>query len=203
MRTWSAVVLALAGFSLWSCSDEAAGPGVGPDTSWQIGCSGIDEGCGSSLNAHGPLAGLDDDPEVKYDDVKLKVTCEKSAAGLRIRIEDPGRSEPDSEDPGQRKWAQGILEITNAKPEENKCFVKVTDDTGTRYNLQETCSGTSGTGLDGECEITGEEDSNGYAFEGTLFCPGMHVGNSTPRPFRLGAARNSAEPLVLQIQTCK
>jgi hypothetical protein len=191
------------GFSLWSCSDEAPGPGVGPDVSWQIFCGeDPDNMCSTSEAPHGPLDGLDEDD--KLDDYKLKASCKKLGSGLTIRIEDPGR---EANIPKKlRARARSILEISRIKGE-NQCFVTVSEyptSTNAELRIQDTCMGTESTsGQPGSCTLEGEEDtSNGYAYEGTLICEGMRYRGQGAGVYALRQAGNDDEPVKLQIANC-
>jgi hypothetical protein len=204
MRTRSALTVAVTvGFSLLGCSDEAPGPGVGPDTSWQIYCSkdDPDDSCGTSEQPHGPLDGLDREDD--SDDYKLEVSCEKTGSGLSITIEDPGRKENVSKKLAERP--RSVINLSRAKPAANTCFLSVTEYplSGGQRVLKDTCEGTVGSTQEpGTCTLTGEEDSNGYAFEGTLICEGMRINGSGPAAWTLRGARQANEPVVLQIANC-
>jgi len=202
MRSWSALLVVCAGFSSWACSDEAAGSGLGPDTSWQVGCANpsADDSCGSTLDAHGPVGGLKED--VKTDDQKIRVTeCSFSTGGFQLTIEDPGLdADPAKSITGR---ARSIISIGNGRPEDNKCSVEVSEypRSGGRIRVLEGCEGNTGDNR-GTCVLAGERDSHGYAFEGTLQCDGMKANGSGPADFKLRAARKASEPIVLQITDC-
>jgi hypothetical protein len=204
MSKRSALAVAVAvGFSLWGCSDEKAGPGVGPDVSWQIQCSPDDteDNCATSEKPHGPLDGLEEDD--KTDDFVLKAKCSRPGSGLSIEIEDPGRER--NVDKQQEARARSILTISRAFPEDNKCVVAVTEyplGSGNERKMQDTCEGsTNAAGESGACVLTGEFDSNGYAFEGTLQCDGMRYKGNGPPAWILRSARSN-EPVTLQIANC-
>lgn len=202
MRTWSAVLLGIAGFSLWGCSDGGGGPGVGPTTSWQVACSDDATSCGSSQDAHGPIGGTK--TETDKDDQDISVSCSKTSAGYQITLEDPGREMADPEDSTIRPRARSVVKITNASVADNKCFVEVDEyaRTGTKYVLKESCAGVRGGAQEGNCTLTGKANSNGYAFDGTLECPGLRVNGQGPADYKLGAARDFNSPMKLQIAHC-
>jgi hypothetical protein len=200
MRSWSALVVC-AGFSLWGCSDEAAGSGLGPDTSWQVGCADpkADDSCSTSEDPHGPVGGTK--PDVDTDDQKLRVTeCSFSTGGLQLTIEDPGvESDPAK---GVTGRSRSVLTIGNGRFEDNKCLIEVVEypRAGGRKRLIEACEGNTSNA--GTCVLEGERDSNGYAFEGTLKCDGMMINGQPPPDFNLRAARKPTAPVVLQITDC-
>ena len=206
MRSWSAVVVLAglsAGFSLFSCTDEDPGPPVGPDTSWQIGCAVDDVGCSTSQNPHGPLGGRN--PEETGDDEPIKVnSCKFSGSGLTLELEQP-EVKPD---PAHKlvARARSVVVISNADPDDNKCFVQVTEfplsGSPPRLLLKDTCKGNTGLDIEGTCVLTGDKDSAGYGFNGTLKCDGMRVNGAGPPDYQLGAARAFDEPMVLQIVHC-
>ena len=203
MRTWSAVLLGMAGFSLWGCSDGGGGPGIGPDTSWQVACSEDNSGgCGTSQDPHGPIGGTQKDSD--RDDQDISVSCSKTSAGYQITLEDPGRTMADPEDSTIRPRARSVLKITNAIVDTKKCFVEVDEYNrgGTMYKLTESCTGTKNTPNEGNCTLTGKA-GNGYDFDGTLECPGMRVNGQGPPDYKLAAARNLDSPMKLQIEHCK
>jgi hypothetical protein len=207
MRSWSAVVVVvaglLAGFSLFSCSDEDPGPPVGPDTSWQIGCAVNDVGCSTSQDPHGPLSGLDD--AEKGDDEPIEVkSCRFTGAGLQLVLEQPA-FEADTVHK-LRARGRSKVEISNANPDKNECFVKVTEfpksGSPQQLPLLDTCKGTKAVDLEGTCVLTGEKNSDGYGFNGTLKCDGMRVNGVGDPDYQLGAARAFTKPMVLQIVNC-
>jgi hypothetical protein len=207
MRSWSAVVVLAglsAGFSLFSCTDEDPGPPVGPDTSWQIGCAKNDVGCGSSQDPHGPLSGLD--KMETGDDEPIEVTdCHFTGAGLQLTLEQPAFEA----DVVHKLRARGrsVVAITNADLDKNKCFVSVTEfprsGSPPRLALKDTCVGNTGLDVEGTCELSGEKNSDGYGFNGTLKCDGMRVNGAGDPDYQLGAARDFTAPMVLQIVNCK
>ncbi|MDB4976163.1 MAG: hypothetical protein JWN48_4504 [Myxococcaceae bacterium] len=201
MRTLSAVLVVIAGFSQWGCGDDPKGPGVGPDLSWQLGCAVSGTGCGSSQDAHGPIGGRD--PTIDEDNQKIEVTCTSNAAGLQITLEDPGRPLADPNDKTIGPRARSVLEITNASASANKCNVQLTEYSraGARIVVNENCENSAGS-KEGHCQLTGSKGSNGYAFDGTLSCPGMRENNAGEPIYKLGKARAISEPIALQIVSC-
>lgn len=204
MRTRSALLVAVAvGFSLWGCSDEAAGPGVGPDTSWQIYCAEDDPdmNCSASEAAHGPLDGKSETD--KLDDYKLKATCKKLGSGLSITLEDPGREANVAKKLAPR--ARSILEISRAKPDDNECFVTVTEyplSGAQQLKVQDACLETElKEGIQGTCTLEGGA-ANGYAFEGTVICEGMKYKGNGNGAWTLRRAARQNEPVKLQIDNC-
>ena len=205
MRSWSAVVVVVvAGFSSLSCSDEDTGPDVGPDVSWQLGCAEDDSGgCGTSEDAHGPIGGADD--ELKTDDEPIVVkSCRFTAAGMQLELEQPEIKADTVKKIKAR--ALSIVKVTNAKAEDNKCYVEVTeyprDNSPRQLRVTDTCKGNVGSSREGTCELTGERNSEGYGFNGTIKCDGMRAGGAGDPDYQLGAARAIREPMKLQILDC-
>jgi hypothetical protein len=176
---------------------------VGPDTSWQIGCAENDVGCSVSQDPHGPLSGRSE--EEKGDDETIHVTeCRHTGAGLQLTLE-----QPEIKGDAVKKLAarsRSVVQITNANPDTNKCFVEVTEyprsGSPPRLKLNDSCKGNTGLPFDGTCELTGDK-SDGYAFNGTLKCDGMRVNSAGDPDYQLGAARDFESPMVLQIIDCK
>jgi len=207
MRSWSALVVVVAGvaagFSLLSCSDEEAGPAVGPDTSWQVGCAEDDIGCSTSQDPHGPIGGKDD--ELKTDDEPIEVKeCRFTGSGLQLVLEQPAIKADTTKKIAAR--SRSIVSISNAKPDDNKCFVEVTEyprsGSPAKLRLVDTCKGNTGASSEGTCELTGKKNDDGYGFNGTLKCDGMRVNNAGDPDYQVGAARAISEPLKLQIIDC-
>jgi hypothetical protein len=188
---------------LFSCTDEDPGPPVGPDTSWQIGCAADNIGCGTSQDPHGPLGGVDE--EMTGDDEPIEVkSCRFTGAGLQLTLQQPAIEA----DPVHKLRARGrsVVEITNADPDDNKCFVKVLEfprsGSPQQLPLKDTCKGNKGLDTEGTCVLTGEKNSDGYGFNGTLKCDGMRVNGFGDPDYQLGKARAFTEPMVLQIVNC-
>jgi hypothetical protein len=203
-RSSLAAAVAL-GFSLWGCSDEKPGPGVGPDVSWQLLCSPNDteDACSTSEKPHGPLDGREEDDST--DDYTLKATCSRPGSGLRIQIEDPGRDR--NVEKQQEARPRSLLTISRAFPEDNRCTVSVTEyplgANASERELLDNCEGTeNAAGEPGTCVLTGDFDSNGYAFEGSIQCDGLKYKGIGPAGWILRAAGSSGEPVTLQIANC-
>lgn len=205
-RSSALTVVVAVGFSLWGCSDEKPGPGVGPETSWQIFCAPESKEtagtCSTSESPHGPIDGLSETD--KNDDYKFKVTCSKEGSGLSIRIEDPGRDADIGKKLPERP--RGILSITRGNAEANRCIVAVTEYPleGGERKLTDTCENTTNeaTQDNGSCKLTGSEDSNGYAFEGTIQCDALRYKGQGAPGWVLRGALSEDDPVVLQIANC-
>jgi hypothetical protein len=188
---------------LFSCTDEDPGPPVGPDTSWQIFCAENDVGCSTSQNPHGPLGGRN--PDDTGDDEPIHVNeCRFTGAGLQLKIEQPAIKA----DPAHKlvARARSVVEITNAEPDGNKCFVKVVEypisGSPQQLPLRDTCKGNKGLDIEGTCTLTGAKNADGYGFNGTLKCDGMRVNGAGDPDYQLSAAREMMSPMVLQIVNC-
>ncbi len=202
MSKRSAFAVAVAvGFSLWGCSDEKAGPGVGPDVSWKVVCAEDRSSgqCNVAQQPHGPLDGRDAEDE--NDDYTLKATCSKEGSGLSIKIEDPGRDK--NVDKQQSARPRSILQITRGKPGSNECVVAVTEyplsGEPAELKVQENCAGNSSG--PGTCEFEGGA-GNGYAFEGTIKCDAMKYKGNGAGAWALAAATSNEDPVILQISDC-
>jgi hypothetical protein len=205
MRTLSAVLVVSAGFSLWSCSDESSGPGVGPDTSWQLSCASPQESgdCGSTgTSPHGPVGGTD--AKDTHDDEDIQVECSLDSGGYAIKLTDPGRPMTDPNNPNNKARGPSVLTITKGAVKGNKCFVDLEDSTtgGTHYHVKDACTGVNDLMYDGSCTLTGSAHSNGYDFDGAIQCTGMRVNGAGPADYRVGQARALSSPVKLQIKHC-
>lgn len=206
MRTWSAVWVVTAGFSLWSCSDESSGPAVGPETSWQLSCSPTQESgeCGSTgTDPHGPVAGPSATDNGDNEDIQASCTLDTGA--YTIKLTDPGHLTVDQNDPNNKVRAPSVLTISRATAKGNKCFVTLEDKSrgdGTQYNLKDSCTGVTDVMYPGSCTFTGTANSNGYDFEGELSCTGMRVQGAGPANYRVSQARMLQSPVKLQIKHC-
>ncbi|HVZ34670.1 MAG TPA: hypothetical protein VG963_19710 [Polyangiaceae bacterium] len=191
MRKWFAVGLFLSGTSLWGCSDEKAGPGVGPDTSWQIFPAAGTGGTG--LDAHGPIGGADSDST--DDDENIKVNkCEKDTAGLQIELEDPGLDNPGE---GQHQRSRSVISISNVNLDKNLCTVTVSDyEDGALLMFVDRCENNS---TPGKCTLDLKQNSHGYALEGTLLCEALKISSGT---YVLNKARSEGDPMQIQIAHC-
>lgn len=193
MRTWRALGLVLSGLSLWSCSDEKPGPGTSETTSWQVCRKDEEDGsCEVSETAH------------KASVVNFGVSCEQSTAGLTIRLVDPGQTEA-NEISGVRR--PGTLTISNIRLDDDgvdvtRCIVRVEEETRTgKLRLDDACGESEADRA--SCRVEGERNSNGWAFDGTLACPGMRInGEGEPDYLVQAAGSTDAEPVVLQIANC-
>ena len=207
MRTWSAVVVVTAGFSLWSCSDGSSGPDVGPDTSWQLSCAMPQESgdCGSTAtDPHGPVAGPD--ATDTHDNEDIQATCSVDEAGrYQITLTDPGRELTDPNDPNNKARGPSSLTISNATLKDNKCFVSLEDKSrgqGTHYLVKDSCKNVTDVMYPGSCVFSGKANSNGYDFDGQIVCTGMRNQGVGPANYRVGKARELASPVKLQIKHC-
>jgi hypothetical protein len=209
MSKRSAVALAIAvGSSLLGCSDEKASPSAGPDVSWQVLCAdsllGVPDptdSCSIAEDPHGPLDGRS--VEDKTDDYTLEVSCTRLGSGLALEIEDPGR--PRSVEKQQPARARSILSVTRADPTKNECIVAVTeyplDNEPAELLVKDSCAGNGSA--PGTCRLTGQFDSNGYAFEGTIECDGLRYrGQGTAGWALRAAAPNNGAPVKLQVSHC-
>jgi hypothetical protein len=199
MRTRSVLAVMAMGISLWSCSEEKPGVGVGPDTSWQVYCAPDDPemNCSISEQAHGPLDGPDKDD--KDDDYKLEVSCRKLTSGFSITIEDPGAKA--NVETQMRARARSVLSIERADGDDNKCVISVNEypTSGGQRRFIDACAGNSTN--PGTCTLEGGE-GDGYAFSGTLICEGLRINNAGPAAYVLRGAGEPDEPMVLQIANC-
>ncbi len=190
MRKWFAVGLFLSGTSLVGCGDENAGPGVGPDTSWQIFPA---EGTGGTgQDAHGPLSGSDEDDKADDQDIKV-TTCRHDSAGLQLVLEDPGEDDEDA----PRTRDRSVLSIANVNLSKDQCVVTVTEyDDSAQLKFVDRCKGNS---TPGTCKLDLDEDSDGYALNGTLRCDDLKLSSGN---YVLRKAREEDEDMQLQIAHC-
>jgi len=187
---WGALLLSLVG--LGCGDDDKGGPNVGPDTSWQMFCAPGSTTCPYSFNPHGPR---DSNGDGKVDH-EIEASCSRSASGYAITLTDPGSTEA-----ATRRTASQ-LRIARVDLEANECFVQFEDRdpmSGALLRLVDSCEGN---GDDGTCVIDAQEDSNGYALEGTITCSGMRNNDQGPADFMLRRGRSLTQPVVLQIARC-
>lgn len=191
-HTFGLKVFGLAmGMAALGCKDDPAGPAVSDDTGWQVACADPDDrgDCTTALDAHSG-------PEIAKE---MEVDCYREGSGLTIRLEDPG-----TESGATRGRNRSILQITMTNIEDNRCFVRLTEYVRGTTGAQEyvgTCSGNTAT--PGTCEFTGETNSDGYDFNGTIFCPEMKRNNAGPGDWQLARARMPDEPVPLKIVNCR
>ena len=181
------IVGILGAFAAASCSDDPAGPGVSDDTAWRVGCTRRGGTCTLAYDPHGG-------EEIAGD---IKVQCRREAGGLSIRLEDPG-----TESGAMRGRNRSILQINFIDVENNECTVAV-EEYPRGSGLQTFRDECQGNPMSGSCKITGKMNSEGYDFNGTIFCDAMQVNRAGARDFRLEDAEEPGEPVPLQIVNCR
>lgn len=170
-----------------ACSDEKSGPGISDDTVWRVACARRGGACNLDYESHGgaETAG------------EIKVECRKDESGLSITLEDPGTAS------GSMKGRdRSILEINFINTDKNRCTVGVTEYVGgSRLVFTNKCEGNDdGTGL---CTITGEMNSEGYDFNGSIYCEGLVLNRASAPDFKLEDGENQDQPVPLKIVNCR
>lgn len=179
----------LGAFAAAGCKDDPAGPGVSDDTAWRVGCTRRGGTCSTAYDPHGGEETAGD----------IKVRCRREGGGLSIEMEDPG-----TESGAMKGRNRSILKINFIDVEENECTVAVEEyvrsATGGMLVFRDECDGNPNPG---SCQITGKMNSEGYDFNGTIFCDAMQVNKAGARDFRLEDAFNEGDPVPLQIVNCR
>lgn len=180
MRFLGIVGVLAAGSWLAACGDGDAGAIVGQEVSWKISGQGVHAGhTQANVNQ------------------RFRVSCSRNAAGLNVRIEDPGyKGDPSAGVAGAARPA-GAIEITNGNPATGTCNISV-EDAETFGGFPIIYDGA----CPAACTLAGQFGAGGWDFAGSIRCNGLKkraTGDSAD--YGLISAVTSAE-VVLNVDNC-
>ncbi len=175
-----AVRIGCVGLGLWlsGCKDDPPPAIVDDDTiGWQLT---------SDANAFKPHA-----PGKNAD---FDVSCSASGDSLSFTI----TAKPVEEGSIPRS----VLSVRRGTPGSDLCLVTVIEEPsngGSPFTLTDSCKGTD---PDGGCTLTGDFDSDGWAFNGTLICTKLRQTVADKAFFTLYDSVNSKGPVKLRLDNC-